>query len=331
MPGRLRWGVIFVLLALAGLAPARADYQQKAEQATDYIQSHFYDAAAERYRAAVPADPKALPYDFMWANGVQLSVLVAAAQRDPKKYRTALYDFSDGLQKYYWDPQAPVPGFNAWCSGPGGTDKYYDDNAWVAISYTEAYGSTHDPIFLQRARATQHFVLSGWDDAVGGGIYWKLDHQGKATCVNAPAAVAALRLNYLTGDKDQLAWATKIRAWLNGTLQDKDGLYWDNINLKGRVEKTKWSYNTALMIQADLWLYALQHRRADLVEAKRLADAGLTAWTNPATGSLQKTESSTRFTVYFCEALLRLYDATPQSQVSGCRPPPGGLWLPLRA
>lgn len=326
------------LLAASGFAPARADYQQKAEQETDYIQSHFYDAPAERYRPSYPVNPKALPYDFMWGNGIQLSVVVAAAGRNPNKYHPLLYAFADGLEKYYWDPQAPVPGFNAWCSGPGGTDKYYDDNAWVAISFTEAYKNTHDPIFLKRARATQAFVLSGWDDTLGGGIYWKLDHQSKNTCSNAPVAAAAARLSYLTGDKDQLAWALKIRTWVDRKLQDRDGLYWDGMNKQGKVEKTKWSYNTALIIQTDLWLYALQHRPADLAEARRLADAGLAAWTDPATGSLQKTEDSTRFTVYFCEALLRLYDVTRDRKYlaavqrqaaygySHVRDPQGGYW-----
>ena len=105
---------------------------------------------------------------------------------------------SPAAWKAYWDPAAPVPGYNAWCSGPGGTDKYYDDNAWVAMDFVEAYKSTHDPLFLQKAFATQRFVLSGWDDRLGGGLYWKLDHQGKNTCSNAPAAAAALSLSQAT-------------------------------------------------------------------------------------------------------------------------------------
>lgn len=41
-----------------------------------------------------------------------------------------------------------------------------------------------------------------------------------------------------------------------------------------------------------------------------MADAGLARWTDPATGSFQGTENSPRFTIYFSEALLRLYDQT---------------------
>ena len=54
----MRYVWAFILLAAWQGAPARADYQQKAEQATDFIQSHFYDAPAKRYHPAYPADPK---------------------------------------------------------------------------------------------------------------------------------------------------------------------------------------------------------------------------------------------------------------------------------
>ena len=293
----------------AGAAAAPSAYKQQAEEQTDYIQAHFFDAAAKRYRAADPPDPHALPYDFMWANGVQFTVLAAAAHGNPAKYRKALDDFADGLSTY-WDASAPVPGYEAYCSGPGSRDKYYDDNEWMVLGFAEAYENTRDPKFLKLAQDTQKFVLSGWDDKLGGGIYWKLDRQSKNTCSNAPAAASALRLDQLTGDREQGAWGLKIMAWTTAHLQDTDGLYWDDLGMDGKLEKTKWTYNTALMIRSHVLLYQLRRTAPDLIEARRMADAGLARWTDPATGSLQKTEDSPRFTHLFCESLLRLYDVT---------------------
>ena len=326
---------IFLLL-LFGSA-ASADYRQKAEEQTDYIQTHFYDAAAKRYRPAYPVDPKSLPFDFMWGNGVEFSALVGAARNDPAKYKPLLYEFREGLQTY-WDPKATVPGFNAYCSGPGGTDKYYDDNEWLVLGFADAYETTHDPLFLRDAKRTQRFVLSGWDDKLGGGIYWKVDHKSKNTCSNGPAAASALRLYQVARQEDQMAWAVKIRDWTNAHLLDSDGLYWDNVNLEGRIGKAKFSYNTALMIRTDVLLFQLRHDASALTEARRLADAGLAAWTDPATGSLQKTEGSPRFTHLFCEALLRLYDVTKDTKYLNAvrreagyaylhvRDPDGGYW-----
>jgi len=340
------FGIALSVLAMAVLAggvdakPAPpSGYRLKAEEATDFVQSLFYDASAHRYRPNFPIVPGGLDYDLMWGNGVQFSVLAAAAKEDPAKYRAVLYDFTDGLTTY-WDPQpkGSPPGYNAYCSGPGGTDKYYDDNEWMVLGYVEAYQNTHDPKFLALARATQNFVLSGWDETLGGGIYWKLDHQSKNTCSNAPAAASALRIDQVAGDREQGAWGMKIKAWTQANLQDKDSLYWDAYHMDGKIEKTKWTYNTALMIRTDVLLYQLRHTEPDLQEAKRMADAGLAAWTDPVTGSLNKTEDATRFTHLFCESLLRLYDVTQdvrylnavrQEAAFGykyARDPSGGYW-----
>ncbi|BDI29857.1 hypothetical protein CCAX7_19080 [Capsulimonas corticalis] len=326
-----------MLSPLLTASPARADYRQKAEEQTDYIQSHFYDAKTFRYHPSVPLDPKALPYDFMWANGVQFTVLAAAAREDPKKYKSVLYEFTHGLESY-WDPAVAVPGYNAYCSGPNGTDKYYDDNEWLVLGLVEAYQSTHNPGFLNKARATQKFVLSGWDDTLGGGVFWKLDHKSKNSCSNTPASAAAMRLYQVGGDKDQLAWAIKIRDWAKSKLQAPNGLYWDNINLDGKIEKTQFTYNTALAIRTDILLYQTQHDKAALDEARRMADAGLAAWTDPSNGSLHKTEKSALFTHLFAESLLRLYDVTHDIKYLNAvrseaafaykyiRDPEGGYW-----
>ena len=109
----------------------------------------------------------------------------------------------------------------------------------MVLGFTEAYQNTNDPKFLQMARATQEFVLSGWDDLLGGGIYWKLDHHSKNTCSNAPAAAAALRLFQVAGDRAQAPWALRIRDSTQAKLQHTDGLYWGNIQVGGPVGKRK--------------------------------------------------------------------------------------------
>lgn len=288
------------------LRPAQADYRKQAEEQTDFIQAHFYEAAARRYHSRLPDDPKGLPYAFMWDNGVQWRALVDAMRYDPAKYGPILTAYGEGLRQYYWDPQVAVPGFNAYCSGPGGDDKYYDDNAWMVLGFLEAYSQTQEPKYLQWAKETQTFVLSGWDDKLGGGIYWKLKHESKNTCVSAPATVAALRLSVLGKSPDQLDWGLKLYRWTNATLQDKDGLFWDNIRLDGHIEKAKWTYNTALMIEANVLLFQMRHDRRVLTEAEREADASLAAWQDPDTGRFA---DDGKFNHLLCQSLIRLYEA----------------------
>jgi hypothetical protein len=296
---------IAAVAALSPTTPAHADYAKIAQQETDYIQTHFYDPATKRYFIKYPGTD----YSDSWGNGVELALLVDATRYNSAKYGPMLNDFSQGLAAY-WNPSGPVPGYNATMSGPNGTDRFYDDNAWLATDFAEAYSATGDPQYLKKAWATQNFVLSGWDDKLGGGIYWNIDKQSKNTCSNGPAATASLLLADLSHNHDQLTWAMKIMTWTDKTLQDNDGLYWDNIDLKVKIDTTKWSYNSAMMIWNNVILSQQLGDAAYLKEAKRIADAALTRWTDPKTGSLQLTEDSPLFTHLLCESLIKLYVAT---------------------
>ena len=298
-------GALTVTLALA--PAARADYRQKAETQTDWIQAHFYDADAGLYREKFPADPKGLPYDTMWSNGVQFSALVGATRYEPAKYRPILDKFASGLRRY-WDKDAPIPGFDAWFSSPDGDDKYYDDNAWLVLAFNEASNVTGEKSYEDWARDAQNFVLSGYDEKLGGGLYWHQQKlESKNTCVNAPAIVSALELYKNSKDPKDLATAKSLYTWTCDKLQDKDGLFWDNINLKGEVQDHKWTYNTALMIRANTELWRITKDPKYLAEARRVSDAALAKMVEPQTGALI---DGARFNHLLSEALLATYQAT---------------------
>ena len=109
-------------------------------------------------------------------------------------------------------------------------------------------------------------------------------------------------MNPISGD-----WGLRLRDWTNATLQDKtDGLYWDNIRLDGSVEKTKWTYNTALMIESDLMMYQITKDPKQLAAAEKLADASLKEWQDPNTGRFQ---NDAKFTHLLCESLIQLYQS----------------------
>ena len=302
--------LLSLLVSLLGAAarPAAADYRQKAAAQMEYVQAHFYDAATGRYRSHFPDKPGGLPWAFMWDNGVQWRALVEAARTDPAKYKPILETYGEAMHQGYWDPRpkGSPPGFNAYCSGPGGDDKYYDDNAWLVLGFLEAYDLTHAPKYLAWAKETHAFVLSGWDDTLGGGLFWKIKHESKNTCVNAPAAVSALNL-YATGAApEQLGWGRRLRDWTDRTLRDTDSLYWDNIKRDGKIEKTKWTYNAALMIEADTRLAQITHDPQALKAAEKIADSAISTWQDPKTGRFQ---NDAVFTHLLCEALVRLYEA----------------------
>ncbi|PQV63517.1 Glycosyl hydrolase family 76 [Abditibacterium utsteinense] len=294
------------LLGAAGL-PARANYRAKAIEATDFIQRAFYDQNAGLYRPAIPVDKKGLPYEVMWGNGVQFSALTGAVKWEPARYRPALDAFTKGLNRY-WDKDAPFPGFDAYFASRDNDDKYYDDNQWLVIGFVEANAVTKNQNYLKWAREAHDFSLSGWDEKLGGGVYWhEQDKKSKNTCSNAPAIVSALALYEATGNKSDLEWATKDYNWTCTHLQDADGLFWDNISLEGKVQDWKFTYNTALMIRANLGLWRATKDPKYLAEARRVSDASLQKWVNPQSGAFA---DDARFNHLLAEAFLQTFEAT---------------------
>jgi uncharacterized protein YyaL (SSP411 family) len=284
-------------------------YRRRAEATMDFIQTNLWDASAHRYRPAFPRDQKALPWDFMWGNGVAFSALVGGLSHDKAKYRPLVDAFFDGLQGY-WDKDAPIPAYDAYLSSPTGDDKYYDDNAWMVLTFAEAYTLTRDRRYLDRAVETMRYVLSGWDEQLGGGIYWRQDRKTKNTCSNGPSATAALALAAHLNQSRYVDWARRIVLWTNKTLQAPDGTFWDNCSLEGKIEKTRWTYNTALMLRANLGLYRFTKEKAFLDEAKRQARASETAFVNPKTGAFK---DDALFSHLLVEAFLDLYAETKEA------------------
>ena len=71
-----------------------------------------------------------------------------------------------------------------------------------------------------------------------------------------PSTVLGVKLYRLTKDAKYLEKAKETYAWTKKHLCDPtDHLYWDNINLKGKVSKEKYAYNSGQMIQAGVLLY----------------------------------------------------------------------------
>lgn len=336
-------GLAALAASQAGRAEGRPDFAREAREATEYIQRTFWDPEKGLYRPASPPDPKpnTLPYDFMWANGVQFSNLVAATRHDrarsgakPPRYRPVLDAFFQGLDRY-WDHRANIPAYDAYWSSPGSSDKYYDDNAWMVISLVEAYAATREPRYLDRAEAAQKFVLSGWDEQLGGGIFWKEDRKSKNTCSNAPAAQAALALSRYRRRDEYLRWAQRIVEWTNAHLQSPEGPFWDNVALDGKVERTRWTYNTALMLRSNLGLYRATKQKSYLAEARRLGEASQREFVNPSTGAFR---DNALFSHLLVEAFLDLYRETREPYlketalknaeflVRSVRDPTGGYW-----
>jgi uncharacterized protein YyaL (SSP411 family) len=282
-------------------------YAEHAREVTEHIQKVFYDAKSGVYFRSVTARRP----DYVWLQSVMFSNLVAAARSQPAAYGPFLSKYFKALDAY-WDSKVKIPGYEAARTSGNGDDKYYDDNAWLVITFLEAFETTGDPRYLTRAQETLKFVLSGWDEAGGGGIWWHQKHKDgtKNACSNGPAAVGCVRLAKFR-DQDAAAlleYARKIVAWTIRTLQAKDGLFEDRIVVAtGEVKRGKLTYNSALMLRALLGLYRTTGNKDYLEQARRIGKAA--DWFQRKSGVYH---DAVRYAHFMVEADLELYRTTKE-------------------
>ena len=254
----------------AAAAVAPSDILAKAKEVTAAIHAKYWIIEQSLYRAA----PGANHPEMLWACGVLFSMLVAAARHEPQTYRRDLLKFFEGLNRY-WDSAAKIPGYEPCPTQGNGNDKYYDDNAWMVLTFAEGYQLTGEKKMLTRACETLAFVMSGWDDALGGGIWWHELHKDKRknTCSNGPAAVGCLMLAKHRPDrrKRMIERAVEIVNWTRSNLQGEDGLYMDSIQETTRdINRAALTYNSAMMMRAELMLHQATGDESHLKEARRI-------------------------------------------------------------
>jgi len=177
-----------------------------------------------------------------------------------------------GMEAYKDTSRVP-PGYQAYPAAMEKSDRYYDDNGLVGIEYAEAYLNTKNPKYLERAKVAFKFIISGWTDQLGGGVYWlEGHHDQKPACSNGMALLVALKLYEATADKTYLDWGKRFYSWMLTNLKAPNGLYYNDKKVKdGTVNPTFWSYNTGSVIEGSVLLYRFTKKEEYLREAQHAA------------------------------------------------------------
>ena len=285
---------VFILSACKGKSPEAGEDGSvnnnlvRASQTLDSLYQHYGIAGTELLRETFPFDdqhkatylasevqtnvPNA--YSYLWPySGTFSAVTVLFESTKDAAFKKILDEkVLVGLEAYF-DTQRQPSAYSSYINEAPVSDRFYDDNVWLGIDFTDSYMLTNEKRYLEKAELIWKFIQSGTDDNLGGGIYWCEQEKGsKNTCSNAPGAVYALKLFIATGDSSYFHQGLNLYNWTKNNLQDtEDYLFYDNIRLDGSVEKTKYAYNSGQMIQAASILYKLTEKKEYLTDAQQIA------------------------------------------------------------
>lgn len=294
---RLALALGFCVVFASGSAAADrgGEYTRRATAMLDSLYTYYTVPGTRLLRENYPDDASykatylagesaANAYSYLWPfSGTLSAVAVLVETQGWEKYGPLLDSVVlPGLREYADDRRQPFAYASYIASAPA-SDRFYDDNIWLGIDFTDLYAATRQQRFLDEAERIWLFIASGTDNKLGGGIYWCEQKKGsKNTCSNAPGAVLALKLYQATGKERYLEQGRSLYEWTRKQLLDSsDNLYFDNVSLNGTINKMKFSYNSGQMIQAGALLYSITGKKRYLAEARETAASCLNYFFRP--------------------------------------------------
>lgn len=276
-----------------------------------FDEQHTVTYLASEEQANIPNQ-----FSYLWPYSGTFSAVNALFEAThDKKYKKLLDSrVLPGLEEYF-DTQRVPNAYSSYIRTAPASDRFYDDNVWLGIDFTDTYQMTQEQKYLDKAQLIWKFIESGTDSILGGGIYWcEQKKESKNTCSNAPGSVLALKLFKATNDSSYFEKGKKLYEWTQRKLQDStDYLYFDNIRLDGKIGKAKFAYNSGQMMQSAALLYQLTKNPIYLKDAQNIAKecfnyffADFTPATNEETFRMLK-KGDIWFTAVMLRGFIELY------------------------
>jgi Glycosyl hydrolase family 76 len=296
--------------------------------------------------APVPERIYAYLWPFTWALVATLDLAgLPAALQGGRRLDQAITDRLAGLGRYWDGHHTAYASYVVPPLGPGG-DRYFDDNAWVGLALVQLHrlrgpGTIDDgsgPLrrlrqFLRpseptpavdRARVVHEWALRGWGSAdrgpISGGLPW-VDapwNRDRGSGATAGHAQLGVQLAELTGDETligsaEATGALRLYAWVEANLRDPaDGLYWDKFLGDGSIDRTKWSYNQAVMLGVSALLYRATGEQRYRQRGQEIAGAVL--------DRMDLTRQPASFNCMLCRNLLLLASVLDDERVAEAYP-----------
>jgi hypothetical protein len=262
---------------------------------------------------------------FEWYNASQIDADAAMVGAGDTTYLPYLTKTLNWLESAV-DKADPNGGYFAFMNldGTGGSGaKYVDDNSLTGVAYLDAYKVTSGPVqsnCLSAAESCANWLIKSgqWDNSLGGGFWWNTNKTVKPTQSNGLALQLFLRLYKLTGQQVYHDWADSVNNWLNSKMYSAgNGLYIWQIESSGTVDSYNFTYDNAIMVEADLLYASIMGDNSYLAKAQALGNAMIrTLWDVNHNVFIFNT-NDIRVNPCYCgwasQAMIRLYEADNNS------------------
>ena len=307
------------LCALAGASRAGAQPSVDAERAlSSYaaMQQQYYMPYHHLYRGEETENAQEFAYLWPYSQALAATSAVAGIPALGLPYQPAVREHISGL-RLYWNPKRRPPGYESGALVSGGGEKFYDDQEWVGLQLVRAYRMLGDPGLLARALELFRLIVYGWDGNARhpcpGGVFWT-QREGtfkRNTVSNAPGAQLGVELYQLTRRAAYLQWAKRMYHWVRLCLRETSGLYADNIDLSGTIDRSIFIYNQGTMLGTEALLYQATGNAEYLAHAQEEAATTLAYFTTS-----QLEGQPPFFVSIFAENLMRLNALAPSAGYS---------------
>lgn len=277
--------------AAAAGGPGDGGWGSRAAASYGALQKYLYlgSAGHDLYLEKYPKQSGDNDYSYLFPlrEATAATIDLAGITGAGDAYRDAVPLRFGALQRY-WDPGRTPPAFDSYPPAPLGYagDPFYDDNAIVGLEYMRQFLATGDRQWLGGAQRAFAFDTSGWDTDPShpcpGGLHWVQASWNtiKATNATGLASELATHLYEATHDTSYLDWGKRLYQWNRTCMRSPQGLYWNDIDFNGTIDKTLWIYNSGAMIGAATLLARATGSDDYLAQGRADASAAVSYWTS---------------------------------------------------
>ncbi|MEU3733867.1 glycoside hydrolase family 76 protein [Streptomyces sp. NPDC033538] len=204
--------------------------------------------------------------DYFWRQALDIQAVQDVHDSAP---RTETRDLVSRLLDTFLQQNRGSGGLYDW-----NWNEYNDDLLWAGLAFVRGHRITGNQTYLTQARyAFDRVYDRGWDNALGGGIWWDIRRADKNALSNSPAVILGCLIYEANGDRGYLDKARAVFDWVWARLLDRStGGVYETMSADGSRSSGQTVYSAGAFVSAAQALYRNQGHGSLFDDAGRTVD-----------------------------------------------------------